>query len=194
MGAVQIYLLISRLIATARLEMTVGSKPITSVFTVLNSTAVTASWCRRSNKLAQISLLGRGRVKDKGDESIWVCLRCNGWWYICIFPMFTSLKCLTWTLPACAGLTVCCFFFLQSTGRLCTWIDEIETLKKRTRFGTPQNVQSSLQILPNKFVSGPILTSLHWQLEFRNGYSFPQPAEKADLINTPTILNCDPDL
>lgn len=113
MGAVQIYLLISRLIATARLEMTVGSKPITSVFTVLNSTAVTASWCRRSNKLAQISFLGRGRVKDEGDESIWVCLCCNGWWYICIFPLFTSLKCLTWTLPACAGLTVVVFYSPQ---------------------------------------------------------------------------------
>lgn len=164
MGAVQIYLLISRLIATARLEMTVGSKPITSVFTVLNSTAVTASWCRRSNKLAQISLLGRGRVKDKGDESIWVCLCCNGWWYICIFPMFTSLKCLTWTLPACAGLTVCCCFFLQSTGCLCTWIDDIETLKKRTRFGTPQNVQSSLQILPNNICKWTHFNIITWTI------------------------------
>lgn len=159
MGAVQIYLLISRLIATARLEMTVGSKPITSVFTVLNSTAVIASWSRRSNKLAQISSLCRGRVKDKADESIWVCLYCNGWWYICIFPVFTRLKCLTWTLPACVDLAVCCCFFFFTVRRSVCGLEYIsQIVKKGTRFA--QNVKLSVSFanvsnnrnIPSKFL------------------------------------------
>lgn len=159
MGAVQIYLLISRLIAAARLEMTVGSKPITSVFTVLNSTAVIASSSRQSNKLAQISFLCRGRVKDKGDDSIWVRLCCNGWWYICIFPVFTRLKCWTRTLPACVGFATVCALEYMIKSEEWSWI------RTKCQWSVSFANINNNRNLPNKFPK-----------------NLPHPAEEADLI------------
>lgn len=67
MEAVQIYLLISQVIAAARLQMTVGSEPITSLFTLLHLPIVTATARLWRNKWWKISSLIPGRVKGKAD-------------------------------------------------------------------------------------------------------------------------------
>lgn len=67
METIQIYLLMSQVIGAARLEMTVGSEPITSLFTVLDWPIVTAAARLWRNKRWKISSLISGRVKGKAD-------------------------------------------------------------------------------------------------------------------------------
>lgn len=67
MEVIQIYLLISWVIAKARLEMTVGSKPITSLFTVSNSAMSQSVDVSGVTNRGKSLLSSWGQVKDKAN-------------------------------------------------------------------------------------------------------------------------------
>lgn len=139
MEAIQIYLLISRVIATARLKMTVGSKPITSLFTVLNSATVTASWCPLSNKLGEISSLCRGHIKDKGDESVWIGPFVMDGDVFVFFLCLHSLKCPTMLACVCLAIhfripqNVCVLKYMR-----------LKYSRGKLGLGKSQNIKSSV--------------------------------------------------